>query len=343
MKSCYVSDLKPDQAISTLFLVREKSIRTSARTGRSWLDLELADRTGAIAAKMWDNFEKITETFGRDDIVRVRGRVTLYNDKNELTLQEIIRAGTNDYDLNDFLPATPQDVEKLFAELQSTVAGIRNPWVKKLLESFLGDSTISRELKRAPAAMTMHHAYLGGLLEHIVSLCGLTKKVAAHYPELDVDLLLAACVLHDIGKTRELAYERAIAYTDEGHLLGHIVIGLHMVESKIEAIPGFPAPLATLLAHLIASHHGEYEFGSPKLPACREAVVFHYLDDLDSKLGAMRVTLETDAGEGDWTERNPSLRRQLLRVDRFLAGPAAKGSPPAASAAAKSAGGAPKK
>jgi 3'-5' exoribonuclease len=319
MKTHYVSDLQDGQAVTSLFLVREKEIRTSARTGTSWLQLELGDRTGTIPAKMWDNFAALAATFERDDVVQVRGRVKLYNGQKELTLEQIIPAIERDYDLGDFLPHTKYDVEKMLAEVRAAIAGMNNPWLKRLLASVVDDAAIAPNLKRAPAAMTMHHAYIGGLLEHIVSLIRLSRVVAGHYPELDLNLLLAGAVLHDIGKLDELRYARAIDYSTEGRLLGHIMIGATLVREKIRSIPGFPAPLAVVVEHLILSHHGAYEFGSPSLPQTREAVALHFLDDLDSKMAAMRATLESASGADDWTERNPSLRRALLRTDKFLA------------------------
>jgi 3'-5' exoribonuclease len=321
MKPHYVADLADGQIVASLYLVREKEIRTSARTGKSWLELNLADRSGSIPAKMWDNFEAIAKTFERDDVVRVRGRVKLYNDRKELTLEQIVPAAEKDYELADFLPHTKYDVEGLCAELRAAIGGMKNPWLQKLLSGVVDDPEIAAKLKRAPAAMTMHHAYLGGLLEHTVSLIGLANAVCAHYPELDRDLLLAGVVLHDIGKLDELRYARGIEYSDEGRLLGHISMGAMLVREKCRAIEGFPAPLRVMVEHLILSHHGSHEFGSPSLPQFPEAVALHAIDDLDSKMAAMRATLELSSGaaaDDTWTERNPSLRRALLRADRFL-------------------------
>lgn len=323
MKSQFIADLADGQMVSSPFLVREKEIRTSARTGTSWLQLELADRTGTISAKMWDNYAALAETFERDDIIQIRGRVKLYNGRKELTLEQIIPAAERDYDLADFLPHTKCDVEKLYADLRAAIAGVKNPWLKQLLASVAEDPAIAPRLKRAPAAMTMHHAYLGGLIEHIASLLGLVDVLTVHYPELDRDLLLTGVVLHDIGKLEELEYARGISYSDEGRLLGHITIGVALVQEKCKAIPGFPAPLAVLVEHLILSHHGSHEFGSPSLPQLPEAVMLHFIDDMDSKMAAMRASLEAaPSGPGAelWTERNPSLRRALLRADKFLAG-----------------------
>jgi 3'-5' exoribonuclease len=317
VKTHYICDLQDGQGVTSLFLVREKEIRTSSRSGKSWLELDLVDRTGRISAKMWDNFAVIAVTFERDDVVQVRGRVKLFNGQKELTLEQIIPAVERDYDLSDFLAHTKYDVEKLYGDLRAAVAAMTNPWLKRLLASAVEDPAIAPKLKRAPAAMTMHHAFIGGLLEHIVSLIGLGRAIAGHYRELDADLLLTGIVLHDVGKIDELCYDRGIEYTTQGRLLGHITIGAAMVREKIRAIPDFPAPLAVLVEHLILSHHGSYEFGSPSLPQTREAVALHFLDDMDSKMGAIRATLESPEGTDDWTARNPSLRRSLLRADKF--------------------------
>jgi 3'-5' exoribonuclease len=321
MKSHFVVDLAEGQTVASLFLVREKEIRTSIRTGSSWLQLELADRTGIIPAKMWDNFTALAATFERDDVIEIRGRVKFYNGQKELTLEQIVPVVRHDYELSDFLPHTKYDVERLYADLCAAVTGVRNPWLRRLLSSVVDDPAIVPKLKRAPAAMTMHHAYLGGLLEHIVSMIGLAHAVAVHYPDLDPDLLVAGVVLHDIGKIDELHYTRGISYSTEGRLLGHIMIGVSLVHEKIRAIPGFPAPLGVLVEHLILSHHGSHEFGSPSLPLTCEALALHFIDDMDGKMAGVRASLELPTGERApdlWTDRNPSLRRAMLRADRFL-------------------------
>jgi 3'-5' exoribonuclease len=336
VKTAYVADLQPDQAVSTLFLVRVKEIRTSANTGKSWLQLELADRTGTIEAKMWDNFAEAAATFERDDIVKVRARVKVYRGKNELNVEQVLRAAERDYDLEDFLPHTKEDVEQLYARVKETVAGVKSPWLRRLLASVVEDPTVTPKLKRAPAAMTMHHAYIGGLLEHIVSLCGLCRAAIAHYPEADADLLYTGAILHDIGKIEELTYERGIGYSTEGELLGHIVIALALVRKKIEAIEGFPPELCAVIEHLIVSHHGTLEFGSPRPPMVREAVLLNHLDDLDSKMAAMRATLTSPEGEGEWTAKNPSLRRALLRTEEYLRGKKAEDKAPTPATGGKS-------
>ena len=331
MKTAYVTDLLSEQTITTFFLVHEKELRNT-REGRAYLRLELGDRSGTIEARMWDQFENVAKDINRDDFVKVQGRVELYRNRPQLAVQQVRLAKPDEIDLADYLPHTTADVEKMFAELRGYAESISNPWLKQLTLGMIDDPEVARCYKRAPAAKVMHHAYLGGLLEHVISLCGMARRVATHYPELDVDLLLTAAILHDVGKLEELCYERAIGYTTPGQLLGHIVMELETVTRAIDKIPGFPAPLKTVVQHLLISHHGQYEFGSPKLPMIREAMVFHYLDDLDSKLGAVRVALATASGDEEWSAYSPALGRKFLKVDEFL-NPTASGEPaqPAAS------------
>ncbi len=317
MKPAYVADLQADQTVTTFFLVCEKELRTT-REGKPFLRLELGDRTGTIEARLWDNAEEISASVDRDDFVKVQARVELYRNKTQLSLDRLRRATAEEVDLGDFFPHTTQDVEQLYARLREFAASISNPWLGGLCQSVIEDPAIAPGLKRAPAAKTMHHAYLGGLLEHIVSLCTLCRAVAGCYPEADPDLLLTGAILHDIGKINELSYERSFGYTDQGQLLGHIIMELELLTKKMDAIDGFPPPLKTLVQHLIVSHHGRYEFGSPKLPMFREALMLHYLDDLDSKLASIRASLASDKGDGDWTAWSSALERRLLRVDRFL-------------------------
>jgi 3'-5' exoribonuclease len=320
MKSHYVADLADGQAVASLFLVREKELRTSPRTGKSWLQLQLVDRSGTIPAKMWENFEDLIVTFERDDVVQIRGRVKVYKGEKEMTIEQIVPAAEREYDLIDFLPHTKYDIETLYAQVREAVASVKSPWLARLLASIVEDPTISPRFKRAPAAMTMHHAFLGGLLEHVASLLGLADAIATHYPELDRDLLITGVILHDIGKTEELRYSRGIDYTTHGRLLGHISIGLMMVRDRIKAISGFPPQLAVLVEHMILSHHGSLEFGSPTLPQTREAIALHFLDDIDSKMAAARQTIDGATSNEVWTDRNPALRRSLLRSDKYMNG-----------------------
>ena len=323
MKTSYVSDLTSEQNVTTFFLVHEKEVRNT-REGKQYLRLELGDRSGTIEARMWDQFELVAKDVSRDDFVKVQARVEIYKNRPQLSLLQLRIAKPDEIDLADFLPNTKEDVAKMYAQLKEFAASISNPWLNKLAAAIISDPAIEARYKRAPAAKVMHHAYLGGLLEHVISLCGLAKKVAAHYPELNLDLLLTAAILHDVGKLEELCYERSIGYTTEGLLLGHIVMELETVTNAIAKIEGFPEPLKIVLQHLLISHHGQYEFGSPKLPMIREALIFHYLDDLDSKLAAVRSALALDSGEPEWSAYSGALGRRFLRLDEFLKPSSAK-------------------
>jgi 3'-5' exoribonuclease len=323
MKTPFVTDLGTEQNITTFFLVHEKEIRNT-REGKAYLRLELGDRSGTIEARMWDQFDAAVKDINRDDFVKVQARVEIYRNRPQLSLQNLRLAKPEEIDLADFLAHTKEDVGKMYAQLLEYAGSIANPWLKKLTTGILSDPKIAARYKRAPAAKVMHHAYLGGLLEHVIGLCGLAKQIAAHYPELDVDLLLTAAILHDVGKLDELCYERAIGYTVEGQLLGHIVMEFETVSKAIDGIEGFPPNLKTVVQHMLISHHGQYEFGSPKLPMIREAMAFHYMDDLDSKLAAVRAALALDTGEPEWSAYSGALGRKFLRLDEFLKASSAK-------------------
>jgi 3'-5' exoribonuclease len=320
MKTSFVSDLGTEQTITTYFLVHEKEIRNT-RTGKSYLRMALGDRSGTIEAVMWDQFEASAKDISRDDIVKVNARVEIYRNKPQLTLQQLRLAKPEEVDLADFLPHTKEDVGKLWTQLLEYANSIANPWLKKLVNGIIADPAIAARYKRAPAAKVMHHAYLGGLLEHVVGLCGLAEQVAEHYPELNGDLLMTVAILHDVGKLDELCYDRAIGYTTEGQLLGHIMMEVETVSKAMNEIEGFPAKLKTVVQHLLISHHGQYEFGSPKLPMIREALVFHYLDDMDSKMAAVRAALAAESGEEEWSAYSAALGRKFLRLDAFLKSP----------------------
>jgi 3'-5' exoribonuclease len=317
MKSPFIKDLEADQIITGFFLVHEKEIRNS-NSGKPYLRMELGDRSGTVEARMWDQFDGMAKNVGRDDFVKVQARVEIYRNRVQLSLQQFRLARPEEIDLADFLPHTKYDVGELYKKLLCYGEGMRNPWLKQLVMKILTNPRIEERYKRAPAAKVMHHAYLGGLLEHVVGLCGLAKQIAAHYPELDVDLLLTAAMLHDVGKLDELCYERAIGYSTEGQLLGHIVMEVETVAKAMDEIEGFPKKLKTVVQHMLISHHGEYEFGSPKLPMIREALVFHYMDDMDSKLAAIRAALAMDSGEEEWSAYSGALGRKFLRLEKYL-------------------------
>ncbi len=320
MKSHFIRDLEPDQVVTSLFIVHSKEVRLK-KTGDPYLQLTLADRTGTLDAKMWDNVAPVLDAFDRDDFVKVKGLVQIFKNRPQMTVHTLRRIEDREVDFADYFPHTERNIDEMWAELRAAVAGMGNPHLRALVDAFLDDPEIARRFRRAPAAKSVHHARLGGLLEHVVSLIGLARLAAAHYEWIDRDLLLTGVVLHDLGKIYELGYHRSFTYTTEGQLLGHMVLMIEMVHDKAAALPDFPPKLKRLVEHMILSHHGKYEFGSPKLPMFPEAQLLHYLDDLDSKMDSMHTSLARDQNvEGEWTSYNAALDRVLLKKDKFLAG-----------------------
>jgi 3'-5' exoribonuclease len=318
MKSPLIGELKPNETATAVFLVHSKEIRQK-RTGEPYLSLLLGDRSGEIDAKMWDNVAEVMDTFDRDNFIKVKGLMQLYNNRSQLTIHKLRLVADSEVDFRDFFPASRRDPDAMWAELRAMVAGIGNQHILLLVNAFLDDPEIAAKYRIAPAAKTMHHAFRSGLLEHVLSLCNLAKFTAAHYPSVDSDLLLAGCVLHDIGKIYELTYERGFGYSAEGQLLGHITIAIRMMEEKLRSFPQFPPELRNLLEHLILSHHGQLDFGSPKVPAFPEALLLHYLDDMDSKMECMRALIEKDPhADAEFTGYSSALARVALRKDRYL-------------------------
>jgi 3'-5' exoribonuclease len=319
MKSPYVSDLKPNELVTTTFLVHGKDVRQK-KSGEPYLSLSLGDRTGEVDAKMWDNVAEVLDTFQRDDFIKVKGLLQIFQNRPQLTIHKVMRVLDSDVDFADFFPASQRDPMEMFAELRAIVASIGNPHLRALLEAFLDDEPLARLYRTAPAAKHVHHAYLGGLIEHVLSVCRLCRAMAAHYSYVDLDLLLTGAVLHDIGKVAELTYDRGFGYSSEGQLLGHIIIGLRFLHEKLQRFPEFPPKLRILVEHLILSHHGELEFGSPKVPLFPEALLLHHLDNLDSKMESMRSLLEKDRHvDGCWTGYNQALERSILKKVKYLA------------------------
>jgi 3'-5' exoribonuclease len=318
MKSPYVSELQPNQIITATLLVQHKEVRQK-RSGEPCLSMILGDRTGEIEARMWDNVADVMDTFERDDFLKVRGLLQVYHNRLQLTVHRLQKQTEDAIDFTDFYPTSARSADEMFAELRSIVASVANPHLNALLSAIIEDPEIARRLKVAPAAKNVHHAFLGGLLEHVISMCGLARLLTSHYKDLDLDLLLAGVVLHDIGKVHELTYDRSFGYSSEGQLLGHIFIGLRMIDEKLRALPNFPSRLRTLLEHMILSHHGELEYGSPKVPLFPEALLLHHIDNLDSKMECMRSFVEKDRYvEGCWTGFNSPLERSVLKKRRFL-------------------------
>jgi len=313
MKSLYAADIRENQLVDALFLVASKNHGVT-KGGRSYLTLRLLDRSGEIEARVWERADDLGRGFDKNDFVRVRGQATLYQGKIQIRVQDVMRVDETKIAAEDFLPRSATDPEAMLDELQAILRGIKNPHLLALAEACFADEELMRLLKQAPGAKTIHHPYLSGLLEHTLSLLKLIQKVVENYRGIDVDLLLIGGFLHDIGKVYEFTFDRAIDYTDEGQLLGHLVMEVELVERKIAGIADFPAELAMLVKHMLVSHHGAYEFGSPKLPQTLEAVILHSLDDLDGKIQAIQNLPEKEPGSR-WTVFHRAYGRSFFKAN----------------------------
>jgi len=319
MKDFYIAEASrfENQVITSSFVVVSKQAKPK-KSGELYLALTLADRTGHMEAKMWDNVADHIDCFDQDDFIKVRGLVNKFNGRFQITLHKVRSLEDSEVVFDDYLPRTSKDVGELWRTLGDFAAGMSDPHLKSLLRAFMDDPQIEHAYKNAPAAKSLHHAFIGGLLEHVVSLFQLCDLACRNYPGMiNRDLLLSGAFLHDIGKIHELAFARSFAYSTRGQLLGHMIIELEMLQEKLVLIPGFPEEYKTLLEHMIISHHGKYEFGSPKMPMFPEALMLHYLDDLDSKMESMRAHFEREP-DSEWTSYNASLERPLLNTRKYL-------------------------
>ncbi len=311
MKSLFVADIRENLTVDSVFLVAAKNYGVT-KGGNGYLILRLLDKSGEIEGRVWERAEHLSKAFDRNDFVRVRGQATLYQGKVQIRVQDIARVDKTAVEAEDFLPRSRFDPEVMFDELKSILREMKNSHLLRLAEAFFADRDFVDLFKRAPAGKSIHHSYLGGLLEHTLSLLKLIRKVVENYQGIDVDLLLIGGFLHDIGKIYEFSFDRAVEYTDHGQLLGHLVMELEVVNDKIKTIPDFPEELALLVKHMMVSHHGAYEFGSPKLPQTLEAVILHYLDDLDVKIQSIQSLQEKESG-ARWTSFHRAYGRSFFR------------------------------
>ena len=327
MKDIYIADLaafEEGKLFDGFFLVLLKQHRTT-KTNKPYLNLILGDKTGQLEGRVWEPGDpRIAKDFDRGDVVKARGSASRFDDRLQMKIDQLRKAAPGEVDKSDLLPSTTCDVADLWRQLLGFVESFANPDLKRLLTVLLADPALAEAYREAPAAKQLHHAWLGGLLEHVVSLLTLADRVAPHYPILDRDLLLTGILLHDIGKVRELSWEIGFEYTVEGALLGHIQIGAALAERAMDSLPNFPPKLKTLVLHMILSHHGKLEFGSPKLPMIPEALVLNFLDDLDAKMQAIQGEFDKSIREGKgpseltgkvWALDN----RQLIDSRRWLA------------------------
>ena len=309
-----INDLKAEDKVQGHYLCKYKQLLKN-KNGKEYVTIKLQDESGTIDGKIWAIHQGI-EAFNVDDVVCVEGDVVLYQDNLQLNVGKIKKAEDGTYDLSHLLPHTPKSVEELESKLFELIDEVENPWIKKLLEGLFYDETIYKNFMMGAAAKSVHHAYISGLLEHSISVAKIGCYLSGLYEGVNKDLVIAGCLLHDIGKLYELSPFPQNDYTDEGQLLGHIILGLEKVEEVRRTIPEFPSEAALILKHILLSHHGEYEYGSPKRPKCIEAMIVHLADNADAKLKMFEeLLLSTDPAEkslGYHKILNRNMRRTIL-------------------------------
>jgi 3'-5' exoribonuclease len=312
VRKIYVRDLQVKERIQTVFLVTKKA-RQLSRNGKTFLVLTLSDRTGDVDARIFDRAEECEGKFLQNDYVLVEGQVISFHGKPQVVVERLDRLEPEPIDAREFIaPAVTEDSKSPVAQIKEMVERVQDPHVRALLQAFLEDRQVAEGLKHAPAAKGIHHAYKGGLADHILSVMKLAHRMADHYPMADRDLLVAGAMLHDIGKVTELSYEKNFDYTDEGKLIGHLVMTAQKIREKAARIPHFPPLLEHHITHLVLSHHGHLEFGSPKLPMTLEAFIVHIIDHLDSRVASWLELMAKDPNE-KWADATRLYDRQLWK------------------------------
>jgi 3'-5' exoribonuclease len=312
-KGAFAAELHPGDRVTAFFIVHRKQLEPFRdRTKGEFLTLVLGDRSGRVLGRVWEDAPALAETFAEGDVVKVAGDVEEYLGRTQLIVQKLRPAQPGEFDLADFLPVTDKNIDDLLAVVRAHVERIQQPQLAALVRSFYDDAGFVTRLSQAPAARRVHHAYLGGLLEHLAEMLTLCDTLLSMYPALNADLLLAGALLHDVGKLQEYTWQRDIDYTDEGRLLGHVMLTDEAVTRVIAGLPDFPPDLSLRLRHMLLSHHGRYEWGSPRRPATLEAIALHEIDNLSAQVNRFAQLLLARRDEGDlWTDYDRLLGRQL--------------------------------
>ncbi len=309
-KDITIEEIRENTSVEGTFLVKDKN-NGITRSGKPYIALNLCDKSGAVKGRIWDNAEALGKRFEQGDIVKIKCYAITYQGSLQLNISAIDKSADTDR-IRDFLPSSKCDPDICLEELAAVIASLHDPDLRSLLESFMNDTDFTDAFKSAPAAKSIHHDYLGGLIEHTLTVTKIARDTAHHYPALDVDLLLAGAVLHDIGKVKELSFERSFDYTDEGRLEGHIVLGIEMINEKLADLPAFPPERALILKHLVLSHHGLLEFGSPKRPKTLEALLLSYIDDIDAKMHGMGSFIRDEKkDDSKWTSYHKLFDRYI--------------------------------
>jgi len=310
----YIEDFKENEHIIEHYLCKQKqSLKT--RSGKTYLSLRLMDKTGTVDAKVWEMNNDI-QSFEEGDMIKIDGNIVTFQNELQLKVNKLRKSREGEYITGNYIPMTDKDIDSLYADVVAIIKSITHPQIKQLLENILVNNKPQAEAyKTRSAAKYMHHAYMGGLLEHTVAVAHICDFMSSRYKHINRDILMAGALLHDVGKIYELSEMPINDYTDDGQMLGHIVMGCEMVSAQVAQIPGFPHELASMIKHLIISHHGEYEYGSPKLPCTAEAILLHYADNMDAKLKTFEEAFDNDKTPGPWTGYNKALNRYLRRSD----------------------------
>jgi len=312
----FINQIEPGEVVNGIYMVKEPILRSTTR-GDLYIAMFLGDRTGQLNGRMWQATEAIYKALPKPGLIHIQGRSELYQNNLQIVVNSVSVVDASKIDLEDFLARTDKDTDQMFEEVKKIVGKITNPQLKALVGEFLADAELMEKFRNAPAAVKIHHDYLGGLLEHTHNMLRVAMAILPLYPQVQADLVLAGIFLHDMGKTEELSYEMAFSYTDSGQLIGHIAQTLLMVNKKADALKAkgvsIDKQILDALGHIILSHHGEYEFGSPKLPATPEAFMVYYIDDLDAKVSQVTTAIENEPGESDWTAWKSALQTRLYR------------------------------
>lgn len=316
-KNCFVRDLRPHDSVKTTFLVQSKSL-LYAKNGRPYLAILLADKSGAIDGRVWQDAEHLHDRISEGGVVAVFGKTHSFQNRLQLVVDQLIEVSREEVTMEEYLPEPPEGIEEKFEQLLEAFRSLSCPWTRKLGLELLSDPEIARGFRLCPAAKTIHHAYLGGLLIHVLQLVRLVEAVAPLYPVVNKSILMFGAVFHDFGKIWELSYNGSFSYTDEGRLVGHIPIGASIVDRKIREIEGFPELLGFQLKHIILSHHGRLDYGSPKVPQTLEAVLLHALDDMDSRLESIESLMRSERSQSRWTSVHKAYGTAFFKPDGLL-------------------------
>ena len=312
----FINTIAAGETIDDIYMARDPILRSTTR-GDLYIAMYLLDRTGQLNGRMWQATETIYKALPKPGFVQIQGRSELYQNNLQIIINNISVVDAGKVNIDDFLAKTKKDVGQMFDEVKKMVGRIQNPQLQAIVKEFLADEELMGKFHNAPGGMKLHHSYIGGLLEHVHNMLRVAVAILPLYPNINADLVLTGIFLHDIGKTEELTYEMAFTYTDSGQLIGHIVKSVLMVNQKVEALRAkeihIEPEVVDSLGHIILSHHGEYEFGSPKLPAMPEAFMVYYIDDLDAKLNLVELAMEEETGDSNWTAWKNALQTRLYR------------------------------